>query len=75
MQCNRGNSQKIKKFSFPPPTPSPFKMGLLQRVRKAVMHRNSYYLAAILGAAFVGEIVLDNGVNAAWDWNNRGVGR
>ena len=48
-------------------------MGLLHSVGQAVMRRNSYYLAAILAGAFVTEIVVDGGVNAFWDWHNRGV--
>ena len=48
-------------------------MGLLGQVRAAVMRRNSYFLAVIVGGAFVGELALDTAVNAAWEWNNYGV--
>lgn len=38
------------------------------------MRKNSYFLAAVFATAFVGEYVIDSGVDTAWRWKNRGVG-
>lgn len=48
-------------------------MGLLRNVGRAIMRRNSYFLAAVFATAFAGEIIVDSGVNALWEWSNRGV--
>lgn len=48
-------------------------MGVLTKVRQAIMRRNSYYIATIIAGAFVAEIAVDTGVNALWEHKNRGV--
>jgi hypothetical protein len=50
-------------------------MSVFAKVKDAVMRRNSYYIATIFAGAFVAEIFVDSGINALWDWNNRGVGQ
>lgn len=45
----------------------------LAKIGRAIMRRNSLYLATIVASAFALEIVLDDGVQALWEWNNRGV--
>lgn len=48
-------------------------MSVLQRVGQAIMRRNSYFIATIVAGALIGEIMVDSGVNAFWEWKNRGV--
>lgn len=48
-------------------------MGLLQSFGQTIMRRNSYFLATVLVGAFFTEIAVDSGVEALWEWNNRGV--
>jgi len=43
------------------------------RLLNLLMTRNSYFLTAVLGAAFVGDIAADYAVEYAWRWNNQGV--
>lgn len=43
------------------------------RLLNLLMTRNSYFLTAVLGAAFVGDIAADYAVDYAWRWNNQGV--
>lgn len=42
-------------------------------LRSLIMSKNSYFLAAVIGTAFVGDITADYIVDAAWRFNNRGV--
>lgn len=48
-------------------------MGMLSRVGRTIMKKNSYFLATIFAGAFVTELIVDAGVNKLWEWNNRGV--
>lgn len=48
---------------------------MLSRVGNLLMRRNAYFLAAVFAGAFTTEIMVDAGVNALWEWNNRGVSR
>lgn len=38
-----------------------------------LMRKNSYFLATVFAGAFLGELVVDNGIDALWEWNNKGV--
>ena len=44
-------------------------MGLMD----LLMKRNSIFLATVIGGAIVTEIIIDDGINKLWRWNNRGV--
>ena len=47
--------------------------GAMGRLRNLVMTRNSYFLAAVVATAFVGDIAADYAIEGAWRWNNKGV--
>ena len=48
-------------------------MSILRNLGQEIMKKNSYFLATVFAAAFATEIIIDSGVNALWEWNNRGV--
>lgn len=43
------------------------------RLRNLVMTRNSYFLAAVVATAFVGDLAADYAIDGAWRWSNKGV--
>ena len=45
---------------------------LFSSIRQTWLRRNTFFLATVFGAALVGEIVIDGGVDRFWEWNNRG---
>ena len=48
-------------------------MSMFAALKQSARRHNSYYWATIVAAAFATEIIVDKGVDAFWDWNNRGV--
>lgn len=48
-------------------------MGIGQTFGKLILSKNSYFLATVFAGAFFGEILIDGGVNALWEWHNQGV--
>lgn len=47
--------------------------GFLGPFGRKLFRRNSIFLSAALVIAFGSEILIDNGVEGAWNWNNKGV--
>lgn len=47
--------------------------GFLGSFGRKIFRRNSIFLSAALVIAFGSEILIDNGVEGAWNWNNKGV--
>jgi ubiquinol-cytochrome c reductase subunit 9 len=49
-----------------------FMASLLHRVRHTWLRSNAIFLGTVFAAAFVGEILVDDGIDWLWRWHNRG---